>query len=135
VGKGGGLMGRYGDEIRSNLERSETNLQAAKELLEKGQYDAAASRAYDAAFHAASALLFDEEINTSEHGDVITLIHRIFVNGRRLTREQGEKLNWLFQLGKSGNSGGAVPLIFGEAQKAVQFAESFFEATKVIISS
>ena len=124
-----------GKKFDPNLERSETNLQAAKELLEKGQYDAAASRASDAAFHSASALLFDEEINASEHGDVITLIHQIFVNGRRLTREQGEKLNWLFQLGKTGNSDGTVPLIFGEAQKAVQFAESFFEAAKVIISS
>lgn len=50
-------MGDYEDEISSNLERADTNLQVAKELLDKGYYDVSASRAYYAAFYAASALL------------------------------------------------------------------------------
>jgi len=40
----------YGDGISSNLERGETNLQVAKELLDKGYFDVSASRAYYAAF-------------------------------------------------------------------------------------
>ena len=48
-------MGDYESEILSNLERAETNLQVARELLEKGYYDVSASRAYYAAFYAASA--------------------------------------------------------------------------------
>ncbi|HUE99931.1 MAG TPA: HEPN domain-containing protein [Anaerolineales bacterium] len=128
-------MRKYAIEIKSNLEHTVISLQAAKELLEKGQYDNAASRAADAAFHTASALLLDEEIETNRHGDVITLIHQIFVNGRRLTKEQGEKLSWLFQLGTAENPDPSGHLILGEAQKAVEFAESFFEATKVILDS
>ena len=128
-------MAKYDDEIRLHLESAVTNLQAAKELLAKAQYDASASRAAEAAFHTASALLLDQEIETSRHGDVDSLIHQIFVNGRRLTHEQGEKLSWLFQLSKARGSGTASHLIAGEAQKAVEFAESFFEAAKVILEA
>jgi len=129
------VMGKYTDEITLNLERTETNLRAARELLETGHYNEAAAHAADAAFCAASVLLLDEEIDPGEHGDIITLIQQIFVNGRRLTKEQGEKLTWLFQLGKAGNADGTAALILGEAQKAVEFAESFYAATKVILEA
>jgi uncharacterized protein (UPF0332 family) len=43
-------MGDYEDEIASNLERADTNLQVARELLEKGYYDVSASRAYYTVF-------------------------------------------------------------------------------------
>ena len=48
-------MTPYEEEISSNLERADTNLQVARELLEKEYYDVSASRA--ASFYAASALL------------------------------------------------------------------------------
>ena len=49
-------MDDYSDEISSNLERAETNLQVARELLAKEYFDVSASPAYYAAFYAASAL-------------------------------------------------------------------------------
>lgn len=128
-------MTKYAIEIKSNLENAIANLQAAKEAWEKGQYDLAASRASEAAFYTGSALLLDEEIETSRHGDVITLIHQIFVNGRRLTKEQGENLTWLFTLGNVVTPGISMPVSPAEAQKAVEVAESFFEATKVILEA
>jgi uncharacterized protein (UPF0332 family) len=124
-------MAKYADEIKLNVERSLAHLQAAKELLRTGQYDSAAARAADAAFHTASALLLDEEIETARHGDVVTLIQQIFVQGRRLTQEQGEKLSWLFQF-RNSESHDRIP---GEVQKAVEFAESFFGAAKVILET
>ena len=63
----------------SNLERADTNLQVARELLDKGYYDVSASRAYYAAFYAASALLLNEGIDTNKHSGVIALIHQHFV--------------------------------------------------------
>ena len=128
-------MAKYAGEIKSHLEHTVINLQAAKQSLGQGQYDAAVSQASEAALHAASALLLDEEIEPSQHGDVITPIQQVFVDRRRLTKEQGEKLNWLFQLGKADYSVSGAPLIAGEAQKAVEFAESFFEAAKVILET
>lgn len=128
-------MAKFADEIKVQMAGASTNLQAAKDLLEMGQYDAAVTRAAASAFQAARALLLDKEIETGRHGDVLTLIQQVFVNGRRLTQEQGEKLSWLFQLGKAQKSDAAVPLILGEAQKAVEFAESFFEATRIILEA
>ena len=52
-------MNDYGDEITANLERADTNLEVARELLDKGYYDVSASRAYYAAFYAASALFVE----------------------------------------------------------------------------
>jgi uncharacterized protein (UPF0332 family) len=128
-------MRKFAVEINSHLEQVITALQAAKEFLEKGQYDLAVSRASDAAFHTASTLLLDEEIEPGKHGDVITLIHEIFVNGRRLTKEQGADLSWLFATRNAAQSEKSPPAASEDAPKAVQIAESFFEAAKVILDS
>lgn len=121
-------MSSYGSEIRANVEEAITLLQAAKEHLETDQFEAAASRASDSAFHTARALLLDEDIEPGRHGDVITLLQEIFVNGRRLTKEQGANLNWLFAMRNAENR-----VTSEEAQRAVEIAGSFFEAAKVIL--
>ncbi len=127
-------MSKYGEEIKRNLERGAADLQAARELLQTSQYNAVASEASRSAFHVASALLLNEEIAPGNDEDVLPLVQRAFVEKRRLTKEQGEKLSWLFQLGRA-EAGVTTPLIQGEAEKAVQFAGSFFEAVKVILDS
>lgn len=128
-------MAKYADEIKIHMIRAQAHLEAARDLLLQGQFSPAVVRASESAFHAGSALLLDEGIETSKHGDVVTLVHEVFVNGRRLTQEQGEKLSWLFQLAKAQKSEEAVPLIAGEAQKAVEFAGSFLEATRIILEA
>ena len=45
------------DEIAANLERAERSIEAARHLADKQYYDFAASRAYYAAFYAATAVL------------------------------------------------------------------------------
>ena len=121
-------MSSYGSEIKANVEEAITLLQAAKDHLETDQFEAAASRASDSAFHTARALLLDEEIEPARHGDVITLLQEIFVNGRRLTKEQGANLNWLFAMRNAENR-----VTSEEAHRAVEIARSFFEAAKVIL--
>jgi uncharacterized protein (UPF0332 family) len=128
-------MSKYPIEMKANLEGAITNLQAAKEALQAGQYAVAVSRVAEAAFHTGSMLLLDEEIETSQHGDVITLIQEIFVNGRRLTKEQGSDLSWLFALSSAEDRGESGPVLADEAHRAVQIGESFFEAAKVILEA
>ena len=128
-------MSKYPVEMKANLDGAIANLQAAKEALQAGQYNISASRAADAAFHTGSMLLLDEEIEPSRHGDVITLIQEIFVNGRRLTKEQGGNLSWLFALRHAEERGAAAPVSPEEARKAVEVAESFFDAGKVILQA
>jgi uncharacterized protein (UPF0332 family) len=128
-------MSNYSDEIKQNVEAAITNLQAAKEWLQDGQYEHAASRASDSAFHTARALLFDEEIEPAKHGDVITLLQELFVNGRQLTKEQGANLNWLFAMRNAEERPSSTRVTAEEAHRAVQITESFFEAAKIILEA
>ena len=127
-------MTRYEEEISSNLERADTNLQVSRELLEKEYYDVSASRAYYAAFYAASALLLNEGMDTSKHGGVIALIHKHFVKNGKLSKEQGRNLNWLFELRSVGDYGVSLHVTQQDAQRAINIAEDFFVAVKTLLS-
>jgi uncharacterized protein (UPF0332 family) len=127
-------MTRYEEEISSNLERADTNLQVARELLEKEYYDVSASRAYYAAFYAASALLLNEGMDTSKHSGVIALIHKHFVKNGKLSKEQGRNLNWLFELRSVGDYGVSLHVAQMDAQRAIDIADDFFVAVKTLLS-
>lgn len=92
-----------------------------------------ASRAYYAAFYAASALLLNEGMDTSKHSGVIALIHQHFVKSGRLNKEQGRNLNWLFELRSVGDYGVSLHVVQQDAQRAVNIAEDFFEAVKALL--
>src|SRR3990172_5136473 len=121
-------------EIAAQLERADTSLQAAKDLLEKEYYDIAASRAYYAAFYASSALLLSAEIDSSKHSGVIAAIHREFVKTGKIDKEQGKNLNWLFELRGVGDYGVIVHVTEGEAIRAVKVAEDFIGAVKSLLA-
>jgi uncharacterized protein (UPF0332 family) len=121
------------DEISANLERAETNLQAAKDLIEKEYYDIAAARAYYSAFYAASALLLSVGRDTSKHSGVIALIHQHFVKTGQLDREQGKNLNWLFEIRGIGDYGVVVHVASGEAYQSVRVAEDFLKSVKELL--
>lgn len=127
-------MTDYGDEISANLERADTNLQVAKELLDKEYYDVCASRAYYAAFYAASALLLNEGIDTSKHSGVIALIHQHFVKNSRLSKEQGRNLNWLFELRSVGDYGVSLHVGTDDARRAVSIAQTFLNAVNALLA-
>ncbi len=61
----------YEQEIAANLERAEQSIRAARELAAGGYYDFVASRAYYAAFYAATTLLLGEQLEISKHSGVI----------------------------------------------------------------
>jgi uncharacterized protein (UPF0332 family) len=126
-------MSDHREEIVSNLERANTDLQVAGELLDKGYYDVSASRAYYAAFYAASALLLSEGIDTSKHSGVIALIHQHFVKRGQLGREQGRNLNWLFELRSVGDYGVSLHVTVEDARRAVIIAEDFLRVVKSLL--
>lgn len=122
-------MDNHSAEISENLKRAETSLEAAKAMVEKEYYDIAASRAYYAAFYAASALLLKEKIDTSKHSGVIASIHRLFVKTGKLDKDQGRNLQWLFDLRSVGDYGVSEHVASGEARKAIKVSEEFLAAT------
>jgi len=126
-------MVEHKNEILSNLERARTNLNAAKELLEKNYYDIAASRAYYTAFYSASALLLSVDIDTSKHSGVIALIHQHFVKTGKLDKEQGKNLNWLFELRGVGDYGVSEHVASGDAFRAVKDADDFLQSVNQLL--
>ncbi len=126
-------MTEDGNELSANMARAKTNLQAAKDLLEKDYFDIAAARTCYAAFYAASALLLRQGIDTNKHSGVIALIHQHFVKTGKLDKEQGRDLNWLFEIRGVGDYGVSVHVSSGEAHLAVQVAEKFLKSTKLLL--
>ncbi|MEM9485857.1 MAG: HEPN domain-containing protein [Cyanobacteria bacterium P01_F01_bin.116] len=86
------------DEIQVNLDRAESSLQAAQLLIGTDFLDDAASRAYYAAFHAASALLLSENLSFNSHSGVLRAISLTFIKAGRLDKSHGKNLNWLAEL-------------------------------------
>lgn len=127
-------MSNNSNEINANLQRAEISIRAAKDMIEKGYYDIAASRAYYAAFYAASVLLLKENIDTSKHSGVIASIHRLFVKEGKLDKEQGKNLNWLFELRGVGDYGVSEHVSSGEAYKSIKVAEEFLASAIRILN-
>jgi uncharacterized protein (UPF0332 family) len=124
---------QYMEEITASLQRAELSLRAAKELVAKGYYDFAASRAYYAAFYAATAALLSEGIDVGKHSGVIAYIHQKFVKTGRLDKDQGKALNWLFELRSIGDYGVTVHVSQQEAEQAILAAEGFLHAVRPLI--
>ena len=124
---------KYSGEIAANLQRAEASIQAAKELATRSYYDFVASRAYYAAFYAATALLLSEELEFGKHSGVIASIHQRFVKMGKLDTKCGRDLNWLFELRSVGDYGATIHVSQQDADKAVEVAEDFLKATISLI--
>lgn len=127
------MNAEYAEEIKANLERADESIKAARELHAHGYYDFAASRAYYAAFYAATAILLNEGLESSKHSGVVALIHQRLVKTGKLSQEQGKNLNWLFELRSVGDYGGTVHVTSLQANQAIQSATDFLSAIKRLI--
>ncbi|MCP4700555.1 MAG: HEPN domain-containing protein [Gammaproteobacteria bacterium] len=112
-------------EIEAYLQRSAQSISAAQELLRGGYYDFTASRAYYAVFYAASALLLNEQMDTSKHSGVISLINQYFVKTGRLDKQHGKNLGWLSELRNLGDYGVTGHVSKQDAEQAIRAAIDF----------
>ncbi|MCW5853229.1 MAG: HEPN domain-containing protein [Anaerolineae bacterium] len=122
-------------EIEAHLQRAQESLQAARELHHSGYNDFATSRAYYAAFYAASAALLYEGVELSKHSGVIAALHQRLVKTGRLSKEHGKALNWLFELRAIGDYGVTAHISQETAALAIQVADEFVEAVIAIMTS
>ena len=89
------------DEVRLRNSRrmlaaANEKLDAAKNLRDNGYFNDAVSRAYYAAFHAVSLLLFLSDQAYSRHGQLIGAFNRDFVASGKLPKDLGKALGRLF---------------------------------------
>ena len=127
------MTSSYADEIIANIERAEQSIHASRALANIGYYDFAASRAYYAAFYAATAILLQEGLELGKHSGVVAAIHQRFVKTGKLSKEQGKALNWLFELRSIGDYGGIVHVSQEQFEQAIRAAEEFLSAVKTLL--
>ena len=126
-------MAKYAKEIVANLERSNQSIEAARELTKDGYFDFAASRAYYAAFYAATAILLSGGFEFKKHSGVIAAIHQKFVKTGKLDKRHGKNLNWLFELRDIGDYGVTLHIQKQEAENAIEAANAFLQAVNNLI--
>ena len=122
------MSGPYEAEVTANIERARESVEAARTLAAEGHFDFAASRAYYAAFYAATAVLLSEGFEFSRHSGVIAAIHQRFVRTGRLDQSYGKDLNWLFELRSIGDYGETRHVPEEDAEKAIDAADAFLNA-------
>lgn len=129
------MTGLVAGEIAAYMDRADRSIGAAQQLASGGYHDFAASRAYYAAFYAATALLLREGLEFSKHSAVIASIHQRFVRTGKLDVEQGKALNWLFELRSVGDYGGPAHVSPEEAEQPIEAAEKFVEAVRALLQT
>ncbi|MFP4175940.1 MAG: HEPN domain-containing protein [Candidatus Brocadiia bacterium] len=122
------------DQIEANLERAETSLGAARKLLKDDYPDFSASRAYYAAFYAATALLLSRDISRSKHSGTIAAIHQYFIKPGHLSVKHGEEIRKLFELRNVGDYGSTQHVGPQDASRAIEMAEQFVNAATELLS-
>ena len=127
------MTAEHEQEVAANLERAEQSIDAARKLAADGFYDFAASRAYYAAFYAATAALLDKGMVLHKHSGVIASVHQRLVRTGEIEKEQGKTLNWLFGLRAVGDYGATAHVSQADAARAVEVAEGFRRAVKSLL--
>lgn len=109
--------------------RAKEALSTARRDLEVSP-DAAASRAYYAAFYAVSALFARSGKTFTRHAAVEAAVHRDLVRTGRWPEELGKDYSELVQLRMTGDYGGGEHVSSAEAQDAVDKAHAIIEAVQ-----
>ena len=92
--------------------------------------DAAASRAYYAAFYAVSALFALQGKTFTKHRAVEAAVHRDLVKPGTWPEDLGEAFSWLVRLRRTGDYGGGIHVSPDEAQEAVDKARRILQAVQ-----
>ena len=118
------------------LEKAHHTLDAARRDLEAADADNAISRAYYAAFYAATAALNEADLAAQTHKGAHTLFYQTYVESGKIDKHHNRAFSRLFQNRQD------VDYVFGigifsleTATTAVQQAEAFVEAVATLLSS
>jgi len=117
-------------EVAALWQRARDSLKVAERLAEDGYPDFGVSRAYYAAFYAASALFAAEGKTFSTHSAVIAHVHRDCVKTGRMRPEVGRIINSLFELRALGDYGSVDHVDPALAKKGIAEAKLFLEAVR-----
>jgi uncharacterized protein (UPF0332 family) len=100
--------------------------------LVKEDPDAAASRAYYAAFYAVSGLFALQGKTFTQHRAVEAAVHRDLVQAKTWSVDLGASFSWLVRLRRTGDYGGSMHVSPDEAKEAVDKARSILQAVRTV---
>jgi len=120
-------------EVQANLERASQSLRAARSLLDEGHCDFAASRAYYAAFYAATAALLRRGLTFRKHSGVIASVHQHLVKTGLVESELGRDLSWLFELRGIGDYGETRHVPEEDAERALAASDRLVVALRHLV--
>ncbi len=89
--------------VKYRLQRADETLEEAALLAKEGYFNATINRLYYACFYAALALMVANEISTSSHSGVKTMLSLHFVSTGLLEKEHGKTFSRLFEIRHSGD--------------------------------
>jgi uncharacterized protein (UPF0332 family) len=113
--------------VTAYLEKAKEKLQTAKELLDESANDDAVSRAYYAAFHAASAALLTEGLTADSHRGLLNLFGLHFVKTGKIDKKYARYLSNLKDDREVGDYEVFSTIDAAVAEKALQEAQEFVE--------
>lgn len=110
-------------------ERALRALRTATLLIDEDP-DAAASRAYYAAFHGVSALFAFDGVSFSKHSALESAVHRDLVKKGLWPAETGAAFSWLATVRHTGDYGGGQHVLPADARTAVDKARRVLRAVR-----
>ena len=111
--------------IKGYLDKAKEKLASAANLLEDGAYDDTVSRAYYAAFHAASAVLLTEGLEVDSHRGLLNLFGLHFIKTGKLDKKFGRFLHNLKDDRETGDYEVFSSVDKAVAEKALKEATEF----------
>lgn len=114
--------------IKGYLEKAKEKLRTAKALMDDAAFDDVASRAYYAAFHAASAVLLTEGLSSDTHRGLLNLFGLHFVKTGKIEKIYGRYLSNLKDDRETGDYEIFSTIDRPIAEKALKEAEEFVGA-------
>jgi uncharacterized protein (UPF0332 family) len=121
-------------EIDALLGKAERSLDAAGLLLESGNPDFAASRAYYGCFYVAEALLLSEGLRYSRHGQVIAHYGLRFAKEDRIDRRFHRLLDDAFSLRQIADYTAEAEVDADEVRAMIEEGKSFVGAARYYLS-
>ncbi len=120
--------------IVAQMEKTDEKLRVAETLAKSDHVDDAISRAYYAAFHAASAALLSQGISVESHQALKTMFGVHFVRTGKIDKRYGRWLSRLKDDGENGDYDIFTAFDETDARNAISRAKEFVKALKKYLS-
>lgn len=121
--------------VEVSLLRAEKALKSAKLLMEHGQLEDTASRAYYAMFHAAKAILFTKAVKAKTHRGTISQFGKHLVKKGSLSEEYADMLRKAFDLRQKSDYELYAELDKETVEETLNNAEKFVEKIKELLNA